>query len=590
MAVACRKATEKWREEADRRKDVRTDTRPAVRDAQRALRAARKTDPQGKEAATHRAERELRKAKRSVPDPLWLFAAKGTIAAAVAAGVGLPHVPERVWLWASVAVTAAIVGALVWLVVADLMDQHRSATELEPTAEEKQLLGRLAPEHWSQHAKGRGLEGTITARPKLTAAGIVVAVRLDGKWTPGGLESAEDGVRALLGARTALRIEIRAGDRGGWAEMTLRTRLASSGADMAWTPEREGIGVDTTTGAPVVIPLNHRLVVAGASGSGKSWSTRPLMAAAHAAGDVVFVDGKGEEATVWDGVCRTAVEPDEIRAAVADVHAEMLRRKGEMKRRRLSVWDGRQLTLFVDEGRVILALKDKKLVQKLIDISALGRSRGVVLWWATQYPVTSGDAPGIHAQIAANTDSRFALRVKNLNHAAVALDDDADYGPHLIRADMRGHGYLGGYGPTLIRTWTMTDAQVRKLPQSVWQPVEEVAPATEEAAAAPADPRVQYGRLTLVKGGGEGGTAPAPVPAPRPATIPAAPAAPDSVDAKVWQAIQLLTPPVRQRDVVEASGVPKGSVSRAVKRLIESGHLVKHDDGTLTIKAGEVSA
>jgi DNA segregation ATPase FtsK/SpoIIIE-like protein len=147
------------------------------------------------------------------------------------------------------------------------------------------------------------------------------------------------------------------------------------------------------------VPLDARMVICGASGSGKSWSSRPLMAAAHITGDMVFVDGKGEEATVWRGICRTATEPDDIRQAVAEVHAEMSRRRADMARRGISVWDGPQLTLFVDEGRVILAWKDKKLLQMLIDISALGRSRGVVLWWATQYPTTSGDAPGIHSQI-----------------------------------------------------------------------------------------------------------------------------------------------------------------------------------------------
>ncbi|WP_133243205.1 MarR family transcriptional regulator [Streptomyces scopuliridis] len=565
-------SAEKWRSEAERRRELRKLTQPLVRDARRAVAVARKDDPERKTAAVHRAERELRTAKRRVPNSLLWLATKTVAGVGVAGYVGLPYVPDRVWLWSAVAVAAAVVAGLAWLAVS-VARFEAPEPGLEPTQEESEILARLQPEHWTEHAPGRGLDGTVTGRPELTASGIAVQVRLDGKWTPGKLDDAMGNIRALLGCRTALRMEIRAGERGGWAVLTLRTRLAADGARMDWAPTAVGIGLDTVTGEPVEIPLDNRLTVAGASGSGKSWSSRPHMAAAHRAGHLVFVDGKGEEATVWEKVCRVAVEPEEIRTAVAEVHAEMNRRKADMKRRGISVWDGPQLTLFVDEGRVILALKDKKLTQQLIDISALGRSRGVVLWWATQYPVTSGDAPGIHAQIAANTDSRFALRVKNLTHAQVALDDDADYGPHLIEASkkMRGHGYLGGHGPRLIRTWTMTDAMVKSLPAKHW---------TEAPAEVPADSPAATERpgLRLVKDGDFLLAPPAvSVPAPRPV----APA--EGTDAKVLEALSLLRPPVRQKDIVVTSGLPKGTVSKAVKRLVDAGQLVRHDDGTVSV-------
>jgi hypothetical protein len=52
--------------------------------------------------------------------------------------------------------------------------------------------------------------------------------------------------------------------------------------------------------------------------------------------------------------------------------------------------------------------------------------------------------------------------VSKPGHATVALGDDADYGPHLLTADPRnrGFGYLGGYGPSLIQTWTVTDEMI----------------------------------------------------------------------------------------------------------------------------------
>lgn len=284
--------------------------------------------------------------------------------------------------------------------------------------------------------------------------------------------------------QTAMRADGRFIVSDGRVTNELLIKFASShaqqGVRTAWSaqsmPPAEdlmvSLGVDTETGEEVLIRFDERLLITGASGTGKSWSTRPLMAHAHLRGELILIDGKGEEANVWDGICRCATDTPEVIDAIEYAHDVMTSRRGEMRARGLSVWDGRQLTVDIDEGQVILAIiaglkkgKDE-LLQKLIELSSLGRSRGVVLWWQTQYGVTSGDAPGIHKMIAPNMLQRFSLRVANGTHAAVALDDCAYYEPQSIPDDrsFRGHGYLKGYGPTLIRTWTMDDAAVRELP------------------------------------------------------------------------------------------------------------------------------
>lgn len=249
---------------------------------------------------------------------------------------------------------------------------------------------------------------------------------------------------------------------------------------MLWTPDqmaadsqhRASLGINTETGDPVEILFDERLLICGASGTGKSWSTRPLLAHAHLNGDLILLDGKGEEGNVWDRVCRVANESDEIEFVVDAAHDEMQRRKGVLKAEGKSVWTGRQLTVFVDEGQVILALLkgDAARMQRLRELASLGRSRGIVLWWATQKPTMSGSAPGIDSQMAGNLLQRFALRVATEQESRTALDDCAHYGPHSIPDDraMRGHGYLKGYGPALVRTWTMDDAAVRALPSNVW--------------------------------------------------------------------------------------------------------------------------
>lgn len=547
----------KWRAEYERRAELRPERKHELAAARAAFREAKRADPAHKTRGYHRAKKELRRARRAVPDTLPRFAAKAGLCLGALGYVFVPRVPLAAWVWTGAGLAATAVIGLA--AVAGWVIRHpKPVPAIVPTEEEQRLLDRLAPAYWAANAEARGLKDTITGTPELTESGIVVSVRLDGKWTPDELAKAEGNIRALLGARTALRIEVKAGEWGGWGVIVLRTRLAADGMDMTWNPTRIGIGIDTVTGKPVAIPLDYRLTIAGASGSGKSWSSRPLLAQAHLTGDAVFIDGKGEEATVWAKVCRTACEPDEIIAAVDEVFREMTRRKREMKRREISVWDGRQLTIYVDEGRVILAMKNKKMLAQLIDISALGRSRGVVLWWATQYPTTSGNSAGIHPQIAANVDARFALRVKNLTHAQVALDDDADYGPHLIPAakEMRGHGYLGGHGPHLIRTWTMDDDAVKALPAQIWH----------GQAAADDEPAERPAAVLAVEDYAE----------PTDETA--------SIDDRVLGAIARADEPLRQVEIVEATGARQGTVSKAIARLVTAGELVR-DGNRLALPA-----
>ncbi|MET8582575.1 ATP-binding protein [Streptomyces collinus] len=425
--------------------------------------------------------------------------------------------------------------------------------------EERQLMERLDPSYWVEHAPDRGLSGTVTTPPAVEPGGIRCEIRLDGTWTVKTLADKADSIRALLGARTALRIRITASSRGGWAVLTLATRSAAAGVSSLWTPDRipadplaMSLGLDTETGDEVLIPFDERLLVSGASGTGKSWSFRPLMATAHLRGDLLLIDGKGEEANIWEPVCRVAVEQDEITDTVDQAHAEMTRRKVDMKQRGISVWDGRQLTVVVDEGQVILALisKDKDRLQRLIELSSLGRSRGVVLWWATQYPLTDGSAPGVHKLIAPNLLTRFSLRVAGTTQAQVALDDCAHYAPHQIPdgREYRGHGYLKGYGPRMLRTWTLDDAGVRALPTSIWTP--------GQSTRSPA-PRTP---LQLVK------------------DSPAASGAATN-RARVLAAVQ--SGARTAKDVADATGLNKGTVSREIKTLVASGDLHRTADGRL---------
>jgi S-DNA-T family DNA segregation ATPase FtsK/SpoIIIE len=573
-ATAARWTADHWRKEAERRRALRAERKPLVRDARRALATARAIDPEGVTPIRHRAERELRHAKRHVPDPLWLVAAKTTAGLATAGYFGLPLVPARVWLWSAVAVAMAATAAVVWSYL-----RNRDDGGLKPTAEESALLKRLQPQHWKEHAEARGLTGTLTGRPALTDAGIICAVRLDGQWTPAKFRAAEDHVRALLGARTGLRMQIKAGKRGGWAELILRTRSAADGDDLTWTPERRSLGVDTITGEQVSVPLGERLLIAGRSGAGKSVASRPLLfdASEGAANALVIIDLKRVEGRLWDHRARVASTPREVVDVVDELETEMLDRLSVLPKGQ-DTWtptaDRPRITVVVDEGAEVMTAADKvpyesetsdgktrtvtrSALPGLESLARMGRAACIDLWWMTQKP-TIGD--GIPKQIAPQIGVSICLAVRTPAEARVVLGEDAQAkGWNADELPVPGVALIrdGKRKPDPVKVRYMDKSVVIALPaREPWS----------RNLTAPAAP------LTLVWD--------APV-----KSAAAAPTA-DSAADRVLKAVETAGGPVRQKDLAEQTGLSKGAVSKAVKHLTSTGHLTRTPDGQLTTTTG----
>ncbi|MGV9231759.1 MarR family transcriptional regulator [Streptomyces nigra] len=579
-ATAARFTADMWRKEAERRSALRAERKPLVRDARRALATARAIDPEGVTPLRHRAERELRTAKRRVPDPMWLFATKTAATLGAAGYVWLPHVSTRAWVWSAVAVVAAITALSVWIAV-----RERDTTGLKPTAEESALLKRLQPQHWKEHAEQRGLAGTLTGRPRLTEAGIVCAVRLDGTWTATKLRAAEDHIRNLLGARTSLRMQIKAGKQGGWAEITLRTRSAADGDDLKWTPQRRSLGIDTVTGEQVTVPLGERLLIAGRSGAGKSVASRPLLydASEGATNALVIIDLKRVEGRLWDHRARVASTPREVVDVVDELETEMLERLSVLPKGQ-DTWtptpDRPRITVVVDEGAEVMTAADKvpyetetadgktRIVNRsalpgLESLARMGRAACIDLWWMTQKP-TIGD--GIPKQIAPQIGVSICLAVRTPAEARVVLGEDAQAkGWNADELPVPGVALVrdGRRKPDPVKVRYMDKAVVIALPdRTPWS--RSVAP-TVEAAGAPT--------LTLVADTG----------------AEAAPAA-DGAAARVLKAIETADEPVRQKDLVTITGLSKSAVSKAVKALTIDGAVVRTLDGCLTTARGDDSA
>ncbi|MCC8453385.1 MarR family transcriptional regulator [Streptomyces rochei] len=579
-ATAARWTADRWRKESERRSALRAERKPLVRDARRALATARAVDPEGVTSLRHRAERELRTARRRVPDPMWLFASKTAAALGAAGYVWLPEVSVRMWVWSAVAVVATVTALSVWIAV-----RERDTTGLKPTAEESALLKRLQPQHWKEHAEQRGLAGTLTGRPRLTEAGIVCAVRLDGTWTTTKLRSAEDHIRALLGARTSLRMQVKAGKQGGWAELILRTRSAADGDDLTWTPERRSLGIDTVTGEQVTVPLGERLLIAGRSGAGKSVASRPLLydASEGATNALVIIDLKRVEGRLWDHRARVASTPHEVIDVTDELETEMLDRLSILPKGQ-DTWTptpGRpRITVVVDEGAEVMTAADsvpyeveagegktrtvkRSALPALESIARMGRAACIDLWWMTQKPTIND---GIPKQIAPQIGVSICLAVRTPAEARVVLGEDAQAkGWNADELPVPGVALIrdGKRKPDPVKVRYMDKSVVIALPDRT--PWSRATAPTVQAADAPT--------LTLVKD-----------------TAPETATASDGAAARVLKAIETADEPVRQKDLVTLTGLSKGAVSKAVKALTASGAVVRTPDGALTVTRGDESA
>ncbi|MEU9756984.1 MarR family transcriptional regulator [Streptomyces althioticus] len=611
VSPVCAPFAAKWDAEANRRMALRTpENLKRLMDAQKAHNSARATvatarsqrqaarlaskNPLSagrraartaeKAACTHRetAKAALKSARKDYPATLKARAVQAHAVHAVPGAVSswLMSTAESWTIW-----PASVSAGLIALNAGALWLGRRTVTVAVDdvlSAEERRLVERLDPSYWVQHADERGLAGTVPAPVEITPAGLVTTVRLDGRWKPSAFKAKHEEIRALLGARTDLRMEIKAGSHGDRAVITLRTRSAADGIDLSgWTPGAPW-GVDTITGEPVKVPLGRRMLIAGTSGSGKSWSTRALLAEGSEYPDhrLVVIDPKRVEAINWEHRARTAISADEVLAVTDELVAEMHDRLRLIPRGRDTIEispERPRITVFVDEGAEVIGMardKDyKRVMDNLGTLARMARAAEIILIWATQKPTMDAKG-GIDPQISAQITYRAALALSTSGESRVVFGDDAtEKGWHAHELPMPGVALLRS-GPKApahpINTRAFSPADVIALPdRPVWRRE------TKAGTSAPAP-------LRLVKGEDYELAPPA-------AAVPAQPKAQPTNREKVAAAIGAGSRTVA--DVANVTGINKGSVSKAVKSLVEAGEVVKAADGTLSLPvAGEVSA
>lgn len=465
-----------WKAEADRRTAARNeDTRSALRDANRdrleALRglrrdrrafekardevqwwnvangerrAARMVVRDSKEAVAE-ATAVRRAAKAAFPMPLTAVAVRchavyltATVVWAAADG---SFVSGMAFGLGAIAVAVNSVGVPLGLRrLPDAATDH-ALEALLPSQEERDLLQRLEPKTFTRYGEPRGLSDVLSAGATLTPSGIQAKLTLQGTMTLTKLKSLQDALRAALRMRSETRLELREGKTGGHVRLTIRTRSAAGEVSLSGWKPGDSWGVDTVTGEEVPVPVGRRMLVAGTSGAGKSWSTRCLLAEASEWEDhrLIVIDRKQVEARNWEHRARTAVTVDEILEVTDELVDEMHHRLSLIPRGEDVVQLSptlQRLTVFVDEGgEVIAASKIKsddkdgpdysRIIENLRTLARMGRAAEILIVWATQKPTLSGDGHGIDSQIAAQITYRASFALATSTEAQVVFGPDA---------------------------------------------------------------------------------------------------------------------------------------------------------------------
>ena len=606
-APACAPFAHRWDTEADRRQALRTpENLKALIAAQRANTSARSTAATAasqrkaakaasknplnggrraartadKAASAHAkvARRDLKTARRNYPMTLRQLAVRVHAAHTIPAGLAsyAMSTAEHWTMWPA-GTSLSLMGlnaALLAVGRREVRLQHDD----EATAEERRLMDRLAPTHWVQHADERGLSGTLTENPELTSAGIVCGVRLDGKWSAKALAAAADQVRALLGMKSETRMQISRGSHGDRALIVIRTRSASDGVSMIWTPDHEGIGVDEVTGEFVDLPLKPgtHILLAGRTGMGKSVSWRPLVMRAVMADDwsAVIIDPKRQEAIGWQHCLRCVGQETDREERMARIYAMAQELTREMHRRQGmatgATWvpdgrpENRNLLCVIDEGAAIVRMSKQKRYADVLDLFeelwSEARSVGFQFVWATQFPTK---AVGVPAAVKENMSAFLSLTVNPGEAERAIFGETAQQEGWLpSRLDgIPGRAMLqfAKRGTDPLRLWHVTDGMVAGLPKAdPWQ--SPAAPLSAVPAPAPAS-AAEGTTLSLVKD-----------------DAPAA-ALPEGLtdnQVAVLKAVQDGTS--TNAEIAKAVGINPGSVARAVDALVKRGLLAK--DGT----------
>lgn len=358
------------------------------------------------------------------------------------------------------------------------------------------LAIRLQPERWRSMTEARKMTGLKRGKVRRTPMGVDVRVTLGGALTLEALTARIKDLETGLGTRRgAIRVEPGSSAHKAIVRITVRNPLAKnvpypmpSGlvsikhpAPLSMNPFGEWTAVD----------LQQRILIVGASGSGKSSTQRvlatPVILAADA--DLEVWDLKqGTESQHYEGKADVRITNAEQAKARLKwfMESELPRRAGVMQNLRTSTWptsmQNPDRIVMVDEGAALIRELDDDELAQFFTFLEQARAFGIYLWWATQFPKGTNLPTELRSQMSAVV----ALKMRRQSESRVVFEDLTREGwtPHRLP----GKGWLlllddEHQDPEESRAAYIDEKQFRKLQPYV---SERPAPAPAAAESAPA--------------------------------------------------------------------------------------------------------
>lgn len=312
------------------------------------------------------------------------------------------------------------------------------------------LAVRLQPERWRAMCEDRKLVGLKRGKVKRTPMGVDVRVTLGKALTLETLTARIKDLETGLGTRRgAIRVEPTDAAHKALVRITVRNPLAKA---VAW-PRPAGIPSITNAaqlsmnpfGEWTDIDLQQRILIVGASGSGKSSVQRVLSAPVILAADAdleVWDLKQGTESQHYEGKADVRIiTPEAARERLEwFMTVELPRRAAVMQKLGTSTWPTSpkhpDRVVMVDEGAALIRALDEDELAQFFTFLEQARAFGIYLWWATQFPKGTNLPTELRSQMSAVV----ALKMRRQSESRVVFEDLTKEGwqPHRLP----GKGWL----------------------------------------------------------------------------------------------------------------------------------------------------
>jgi hypothetical protein len=432
------------------------------------------------------------------------------------------------------------------------------------------LAYRLQRERWREMCAARKLVGLRRGRVRRTPMGVDVRVTLGGSLT---LETLNARIRDLetgLGTRRgAIRIEPRDSAHKATVRITVRNPLARA---VRWQAPDGPVSITAPArlsmnpfGEWADVDLQQRILIVGASGSGKSSVQRVLAAPVILADDAqleVWDLKQGTESQHYEGKADVRVtDIEQCRQRIRHLmDVELPYRAAVMKRLGTSTWptspEHPDRIVMVDEGAALIRGLDDDELAELFTFLEQARAFGIYLWWATQFPKSSNLPTELRSQMSCI----IALKMRRASESRIVFED-------LVREGWTPHR-LAGKGWLMVLDDDHDEPEETRaawLDERVFRQLPAPRPRPADPAPAPPQPRVTLEKPAVA--------APTPAPVAR-----VAEPAPEAADARTAVLGALEAAPEAGVSVAElqaATGLSKSRVYELLAELLKAGDAVK---------------